>query len=105
MLPLPKLSNKLGESIMNIITLNSEDFSNTDELHLVLIKKLNLPEHYGRNLDALWDCLTGWIDLPITIKWVGYDNSSQRIGEYAEKLATIFQDAEKEIEGFKFIKE
>ena len=26
-------------------------------LHLVMKEALNLPDHYGRNLDALWDCL------------------------------------------------
>ena len=28
-----------------------------ESLHLVMKEALNLPEHYGRNLDALWDCL------------------------------------------------
>lgn len=87
---------------MDIVTLDSKEFSNIDELHSVLKEKLNLPEYYGKNLDALWDCLTGWIDLPITIEWVDYDNSKQKIGEYAEKLMKTFQDAEQEIDGFTF---
>lgn len=28
------------------------------ESHDYLIKKLDLPDYYGRNLDALYDCLT-----------------------------------------------
>ena len=27
--------------------------------HSELQRALELPEHYGRNLDALWDCITG----------------------------------------------
>ena len=27
--------------------------------HCELQRALELPEHYGRNLDALWDCVTG----------------------------------------------
>ena len=89
---------------MNEVILNSEEFSNIDELHLLLKKKLKLPEYYGKTLDALWDCLTGWIELPITVVWLDYEKSRQKIGEYAEKLAGTFQEAEQELEGFNFIK-
>ena len=90
-------------STMNTVILNSTEFSSSDELHAVLKYKLQLPEYYGANLDALWDCLTAWIELPIRIEWVGYDNSKQKIGEYAEMLLKTFQEAENEIEGFTFI--
>ena len=29
-----------------------------EESHDYLIRKLDLPDYYGRNLDALYDCLT-----------------------------------------------
>lgn len=29
-----------------------------EDSHEYLIKKLDLPDYYGRNLDALYDCLT-----------------------------------------------
>ena len=89
---------------MNTVIINSIEFSNTDELHAVLKDKLELPEYYGANLDALWDCLSTWIELPMIIEWVGYDDSKQKLGEYAEKLLKTFQEAEKEIEGFRFIR-
>jgi ribonuclease inhibitor len=85
-----------------MVIIDSKEFSNVDELHLVLKEKLQLPDYYGKNLDALWDCLTGWIDLPITIEWIGYESSKQKIGEYAEKLLHTFQEAEQEIDGFRF---
>lgn len=87
---------------MNIVILDSKEFSNIDELHSVLKERLQLPEYYGENLDALWDCLTGWIDLPITVEWIDYDSGKQKIGEYAEKLLKTFQEAEQEIDGFTF---
>ncbi|WP_414717252.1 barstar family protein [Tahibacter sp.] len=37
------------------------DFSNAhsiEDAHDVLAASLDLPPYYGRNLDALWDCLT-----------------------------------------------
>lgn len=87
---------------MNIVILDSEEFSSIDELHMVLKAKLQLPEYYGKNLDALWDCLTGWIDLPMTIEWIGYEKSKKKIGEYAEKLLKLFKEAEQEVDGFIF---
>jgi len=88
---------------MSTVIIKSGEFSNIDELHLLLKERLQLPEYYGNNLDALWDCLTGWIELPITLEWIGYENSRQKIGEYAVKLAKILQEAEQEIDGFKVI--
>lgn len=48
----------------------SVDFSaigSIEEAHAVLATSLRLPDYYGRNADALWDCLTGCIGLPATI--------------------------------------
>ena len=43
--------------------------------HKILKEKLELPDYYGENLDALWDCLTGGIELPVCIKWSNYKAS------------------------------
>ena len=40
------------------------------DLHKEIREKLNLPEWYGNNLDALWDMLTGFIETPIKISVV-----------------------------------
>ena len=37
------------------------------DLHNEIREKLELPEWYGNNLDALWDMLTGFIETPINI--------------------------------------
>ena len=42
---------------MRRIIIDAWDMRDRDSLHLVMKEALNLPEHYGRNLDALWDCL------------------------------------------------
>lgn len=42
---------------MRRIIIDAEDMRDKDSLHFVLKEALNLPDYYGRNLDALWDCL------------------------------------------------
>lgn len=52
---------------MRKIMIDGRDFENIEVLHDVLKDKLDFPDYYGGNLDALWDCLTGWVDLPLTL--------------------------------------
>ncbi|OYD06607.1 barstar family protein [Paludifilum halophilum] len=75
--------------------------SNQKELHLELKKVLDLPTYYGKNLDVLWDCLTGWVSLPITLEWRNFNQCKKNIREYADK---VIETTEKELDGnFKLV--
>ena len=39
---------------MRRIIIDAGDMRDKESLHLVMKEALNLPDHYGRNLDALW---------------------------------------------------
>ena len=43
---------------MKEITIDCSPLRSPKELHRVLAEKLEFPEYYGNNLDALYDCLT-----------------------------------------------
>ena len=43
---------------MKEITINCTAVASLTEIHDILARELNFPEWYGRNLDALHDCLT-----------------------------------------------
>lgn len=43
---------------MKNITINCAKIASMGELHDILARELNFPEWYGRNLDALHDCLS-----------------------------------------------
>ena len=63
-------------------------------LHELLARGLNLPAHYGRNLDALYDALT---ELPpCTLVLEHTDCLYGALGPYAEKLLGVFRDAARE---------
>ena len=40
------------------LTLRGDQFGNASQLHNYLCNQLRFPAWYGRNLDALYDCLT-----------------------------------------------
>jgi ribonuclease inhibitor len=78
---------------MEKIILDGSQFTNKAELHAILKSKLQLPDYYGNNLDALWDCLTGDVKLPMNIEWINFQNSKELLGDYAEKTLNIFINA------------
>ena len=43
---------------MKEITINCATVASMAEIHEILARELNFPQWYGRNLDALHDCLT-----------------------------------------------
>ena len=80
-----------------------ETIESKNQLHAILKEKLMLPDYYGRNLDALWDCLTGDIDLPLTLEWKRFSQVRETLGDYGDKLLELLQSAEKEGIGFKLV--
>jgi len=83
------------------IYLSGETIRTKENFHKQIKEKLNLPEYYGNNLDALWDCLKGWVDMPVEIVWRNFKISEDSLGEYGKKIVDIFNSAEEEIDGFK----
>ncbi|MCI3197398.1 barnase inhibitor [Bacillus sp. HU-1818] len=78
---------------MNKIIINGEQIRDVKNLHRQLKQDLELPEYYGENLDALWDCLTGWVEFPIVIEWKQFDQSKKLLGSSAEAFWEVFQSA------------
>ena len=84
--------------------IDGRDFENIEVLHDVLKDKLDFPNYYGRNLDALWDCLTGWVDLPLTLVLINFEFSKKFLGSYADDVLEVLQEAQEELEDeFKII--
>lgn len=73
-------------------TINGKRVTDRDSLHELLRQKLNLPDDCGRNLDAVYDVLTDpGKDRIIILKHE--DLLRQRLGDYAERLLRMLDDA------------
>ena len=52
---------------MKRVELIASQLADQEVLHDVLTRELELPEWYGRNLDALYDCLTELKDVELVL--------------------------------------
>lgn len=63
-----------------------------EQLHDALARQLSFPAYYGRNLDALFDCLTDLAE-DTELRLVHTDALFAHLGVYADVLQTLLQDA------------
>lgn len=76
---------------MKEIRLNGTKMLDKASTHAYLKRKLELPDYYGENLDALWDCLSTDISFKkITI----YKPAIiiENLGAYGESLINLIQE-------------
>ena len=79
---------------MQIITLDGRRMTTRRETHLYLAQTLRFPLYYGRNLDALADCLSEFCGDTILI--LQHDGALRtNLGEYGERLITVLETAAK----------
>jgi len=83
---------------MKIVILDAKKILEKEKMHEYFAKKFDLPEHYGRNLDALFDCLCE-INEPTLIK---LKNKNALDEGTKESLIRLFCDVCNENEMVKF---
>lgn len=71
-----------------------------DDLYDQLSSRLSLPEHFGRNLDALWDVLSSDVEGPFEIEWTHADLSKKSMGKEYDRVVKVLRDVEKERDDF-----
>lgn len=71
-----------------MIILNADKLTDRQEAHLYLQKALAFPDYYGRNLDALYDCLTDLDEIEVE-----FINTDEAEGTYFDKILQVFEEA------------
>lgn len=84
---------------MKTVYIDFSDLGDYEDFYALLKEKLELPAHFGENLDALYDTITGDFELPLHLEFV---NMSVDQLEIFEDLLTTLEDAEDEAEDFSF---
>lgn len=79
---------------MRYLVLDGRRMRTREAAHAYIARKLRLPDYYGANLDALYDCLTDvHEDTELAIKYVR--TLHRHLGAYGQRLTDTFSDAAK----------
>ena len=77
---------------MKQIVLDGNILADATQVHDYLKEMLEFPEYYGKNLDALHDCLTDLEDVKITI------TSPDEDGAIFQRILRVFKTADRKNE-------
>ncbi|MCI9336452.1 MAG: barstar family protein [Lachnospiraceae bacterium] len=77
---------------MRICILDGAQIYDRGRLHDILASSLELPEWYGRNLDALYDCLTD-ADQETEVRILHKDALYENLGGYGPALERVLRQA------------
>lgn len=69
------------------------------ELHQLLARRLRLPDYYGVNLDALWDCLSERSQ-PLELILYEEEKLLQTLPDFGPRFLRLLEEAQEEGPGF-----
>ena len=76
---------------MDTIKLDGARLCRRKEALELLGRELDLPQWWGRNLDALYDCLTGGLCPPVRLELTGRE--AMEATDFGRRLLRVLEDA------------
>ena len=83
------------------ITINCDAIESMREFHEIMAREFHFPDWYGKNLDALYDCLTD-ITEPCTLTFTNVLPWFERLGKDAITTVRVLQDVSQINANFRF---
>ena len=77
--------------MVTVYSIDCSHMTSREVLHDYLKQTLRLPDYYGKNLDALFDCLTE-LGHPTRLEFSHLEHLVP-LGDYGESLMSTFRDA------------
>ena len=87
---------------MEIIILDGAYMTDKEAVHAYLAKQLALPSHYGKNLDALADCLSE-LAAGTTVVLQNVAVMRKELGRYGDSLIEVFEEISADDRLFDFV--
>ena len=93
----------LKEITENPIILDFAECKCLGEIHKVFKEKFGLPEYYGENPDALWDCLRYlFYNEKKTVEIYNFNSLEKTLKEATAELLEVFDDIAEETPNFSY---
>lgn len=89
---------------MRYVFLDGDKISSPAALHRAFAEALDLPDYFGRNMDALHDCLTDIFE-PVCVVAVNVPALKEHLGRSANAFWRLMADLEEDQKGFRFLEE
>lgn len=80
---------------MKQVHIDCAEFTSRDAFHNSIARELSLPKWYGRNLDALHDCLAA-VSEPTHLILENWQAAEENLERYASLIRTVLLHAEEE---------
>lgn len=77
------------------IFIDANRYATAKELHLALMLMLDLPEYYGCNADALYDCLSERVGKPVNLCVL--TPGEGEVADALRKVAHVIEDLDGEV--------
>lgn len=77
---------------MKTVVLDGGVITCMEDVHTAFADALELPDYYGRNLDALYDCLTDLAE-PAEVQLCDLDGLEAALGKRFDSLLLVLADA------------
>lgn len=87
------------------IILEFSGISCLDDVHRMLRKRFDLPDYYGKNWDALWDCLNGRFEDQghYVVELRGFYSMDDQLRDCCAPMLEIFRDLQEEAPNVRFV--
>ena len=79
---------------MKKIEIDFENITTKEEFYEIFKSKIELPEYFGDNLDALWDVITAYLELPLKVRFLNFNDKKL---DFFVSLKELFNYAEREL--------
>lgn len=94
---------KYKEIVENPIILDFAECKCLGEIHKVFKKKFGLPEYYGENPDALWDCLRYlFYNEKKSVEIYNFNSLEKTLKEATAELLEVLDDIAEETPNFSY---
>lgn len=74
--------------------IDGQNINSDADFHAAISSALPFPAFYGKNLDALWDVLTGMLERPVLLVWKNSSASEAVMPERFKQIIEVLRAAE-----------